>query len=223
MAGITGLLPLCYFFIVELVPEHNRLNSPLNFAILGACLLLFFFSLFYPRPYRFTWLAFGTVIVAAILIYLLTYKGRLDRGEYDRPSLECFRWDPMPTDDLIVSNVFADRGDPQLLDLLRNAGIRGTVAQTGRGDAASGRNRLIVLAQAPFPPETKLFFPKRGPLVYAFDGAQWRKFPPDAPTFPLYASFRPDRDCSMICGTRPDGGEVCFACFCWEQQMRRAP
>jgi len=223
LGGVMGLLPLCFLWIVDMVPEHNRLNSTLDFAIVGTYLALLGFGLFFPGSYRYSWIAFGLVICSAFATYAFTYTNRVAQGEYDRPTLECFIWDPEPTHDLIIANIFETGGKQELAELLGNAGIRGTVEQSGWGDTASGRNRLIVLAQAPPPPNTKLFFPKQGSLIYAFDGAQWTKFPPDAATFPLYASFKDDVGNSMICGTRPDGGEVCYAGLNWNRRRRMTP
>lgn len=217
LAGVLGFLPLCHSFVISLVPEYSRIVSPVEFAIVLCYVALLAFALLFPRPYRFSW--FTLLIVAGWMSasYAFTYSTRATGGEYDRPSLECFRWLAEPPDDLIVSSTFGGPAENQeLIALLHEAGVRGTVLQTGGGDTNIRKKRLMVLAQSKPPLNSKLFLPKSGSLLYTFDGQKWNKFPPDAATYPLYASFRDDGDRSMICRVRPDGGQTCFAGLSWD-------
>jgi len=214
--GIVGLLPLAYELVISLVPEHAKIFTPFEAIVVLCYVGLLAFACFFPCANRFSAPAFLLVLVLLSATYAVTYRTRVSSGEYDRPSLECYRWEPEPADDLVVARSFEDHTeDAELVALLQRAGVRGSVVGTGRGDFSATGNRLIVLARSRPPPDSKLFLPRSGSLLYAFDGSHWHKFPADAPTYPLYASFKDDRNQSMICRTRPDGGEVCFAGLSW--------
>lgn len=214
VAGLLGLFPLFYDFVISIVPEHARISSPVDLLWIATYLGLVALALFLPRPFRFSPIIFVTLIAAVGSIIAVTYHKRLSEGEYDRPTLECYKWDATFSGDLVLVDYFGSSSQKEeLTTLLQNADVHGTVTSLGSGDFSPKGNRLIVVAQTKPPLDSKLFFPKSGSLLYLFDGAAWRKFPPDLPTCSLYASFKAYGAQAMICRTRPDGGEVCFSGF----------
>jgi hypothetical protein len=74
---------------------------------------------------------------------------------------------------------------------------------------------MIILAQSKPPRESRLFYPRHGLIVYAFDGKAWAKFPRDAETYPLYSTFESSDSDSMLCSDDADGGRACTACLQW--------
>jgi hypothetical protein len=213
--GLVGLLPVWFSWLASVVPEHNIIPSPLAyFAVLGYLSAIGFVSL-YPTRSRLSVLALLAVVMAGVLTVSMTYRHRQQAGEYDRPSVACFHWDPIPSNDLVIARDPLGCIEQDVKANLISAGIHGSLSWSG-GSTRNAAQRLLLLAQVRPPEESRVFYPHHGLVIYTFDGKSWSKIPPDAATYPLYSTFQPSGSDTMICNDDFSGGRSCTACLQWQ-------
>jgi hypothetical protein len=213
--GLVGLLPIWFSWLASIVPEHNIIPSPLAyFAVLGYLGVIGFVSL-YPTRSRLSVSALVALVIAGVLTIAITYRQREHVGEYDRPSIACFRWDPTPSNDLVIARDPLGCIEEEVKASLISAGIHGSLSWCG-GSTRNTAHRLLVLAQVRPPEESRVFYPRHGLVIYTFDGKAWSKIPPDAETYPLYSTFQPSGSDTMICSDDFSGGRTCTACLQWQ-------
>jgi len=176
----------------SIVPGHDLVRGTafFSFLIVAVYFATVAFTLFYPTRLKWSVAAFALVLGAGALIPSSVAIERSRAGEFEWPAFDSYRW-TATNEELDVSED-SIRGFPAAeLRMLRNGGLRGRLkfeGSIGRPDAA---HRVIVLMQRQVPAPQRLYFPKSGTLVYAFDGSTWRAFPADAPPYPSYAEVEP--------------------------------
>src|SRR6266566_1209115 len=204
ICGLLGMLSIWFPWIISLVPQHNIIQRPLAYLIVVGYLALFAFAVLFPTRSWFGIAALIAVCASGAVTAGATYRQRQQMGEYARPSIACFRWSPSPTNQLEIARDPFGCVDAKVKDALFHARIYGSLSWTsGRSE---GANRILVLAQSNPQATSRLFYPRHGLLVYAYDGKAWTKIPADAAIYPLYSSFEPSGADSMICSEDFDGG-----------------
>jgi hypothetical protein len=212
--GLAGLLTIWFPLLTSIVPEHNTIPSPLAYlAVIGYALVAAFAS-FFPTRSWFGASIFVVMVIAGILTLGMTYRQRRQMGEYDRPSIACFRWDPSPSDRLVIVRDPLGCIDDHARATLASANMHGSLSWCG-GSTRDATQRLLVVAQARPPENSRIFYPRHGLVVYAFDGNSWSKLPPDAETYALFSTFQPSGGDTMICSDEFSGGRTCTACLHW--------
>jgi hypothetical protein len=213
--GLAALLPIWLSWLASIVPEHDIIPSPLAyFAVLGYFGVIGFVSL-YPTRSRLSASALVAVVVVGVLTVAMTYRQREQVGEYDRPSIACFRWDPIPSSDLVIARDPLGCIEQDVKANLISAGIRGSLSWCG-GSTRNTSQRLLVLAQVRPPEQSRVFYPRHGLVIYAFDGKAWSKIPQGVETYPLYSTFQSSGRDTMICSDDLSGGRACTACLDWQ-------
>jgi hypothetical protein len=221
IAGIAGLGGLCAPWLIGLVPRHNVTYSPIAYVVVVGYVVLLAFCLVFPRPFKLSVAIFLVLLGAGTVYFAITYQRYVRIGEYDRPRIDCIRWYPEPSNDIVVAKYSEEVIDPDIKRFLQQAGIHGTLSWRGSNGGEKAGKRMIVLAKAKPPSDTKLYHPKDGLLLYAFDGTRWIKFPPDAKTYLLFASFEDTPNeipttASMLYEYDVDGGKTGTAGFEWD-------
>jgi hypothetical protein len=213
VSGLLGLLSIWVPWIMSIVPQPRTIPSPLGYVAVLGYLALLAFALFYPTRSRLGVSLFVVVCLCGVVTAGATYEHRRQQGDYARPSIACFRWSAVPASELQVTRDPEGCVDPEVKSALDRAHIVGRISWTG--GSTEGPNRILVLAQSKPPPDSRLFYPRHGLIVYAFDGKVWTKFPQDAATYPLYSTFETSDSDTMICSDDIDGGRTCTAAFRW--------
>jgi hypothetical protein len=212
--GLAGLLTNWFPWLISLVPEHNVIPSPLGYSAVVGYLAVVAFASFYPSHSWVGSVAFLLVCIAGVLTAGLTYRQRVQMGEYDRPSIACFRWDSIPTNELVIVRDPLGCIDDEAKAALASVGLHGSLTWCG-GTTHDSAQRLLVLAQARPPEGSRVFYPRHGLVIYAFDGNTWAKIPADSETYPLYSTFQLSGGDAMICDDDFSGGRTCTACLHW--------
>jgi hypothetical protein len=212
--GLAGFLVLWFPWLISVVPEHNIIPSPLSYLAVAGYLFVAAFASFYPTRSWPSVSAFVLVVLAGIATLGLSYRQRERMGEYDRPSIACFRWDPRPSDTLVIARDPFGCIDEQAKSTLTTANLHGTLSWCG-GSTRETAQRVLVVAQARPPEDSRIFYPRSGLLVYAFDGKAWTKIPAQAETYALYSTFQSSGSDTMICSDDFSGGRTCTACLQW--------
>jgi hypothetical protein len=154
--GLVGLLPIWFSWLASIVPEHNIIPSPLAyFAVLGYLGVVGFVSL-YPTRSRLSVSAVVAVLIAGVLTVAMTYRHRQQLGEYDRPSVARFRWDPIPSNDLVIARDPLGCIEQDVKANLVSAGIHGSLSWSG-GSTRNTAQRLLVLAQVRPSDQSRVF------------------------------------------------------------------
>ena len=212
--GLTGLLTIWFPWLISIVPEHNTIPSPLAYLAVIGYALAFAFASFYPTRSWLSVSAFVLILICGIVTLGVTYNYRGRMGEYDRPSIACFRWDPNPSDMLVIARDPLGCIDEQTKATLAEANLHGSLSWCG-GSTRETAQQLLVFAQTQPPADSRLFYPRHGLVIYAFDGKGWIKIPSKAETYALYSTFQPSGTDVMICSDDFSGGRTCTACLQW--------
>lgn len=162
------------------------------------------FALFYPRRRAWSLPAFGLCIVLAVGIWAFAYQQRATRGEYARPTFIFLRWIPAGGA-LVIDEAGTEWIDVATRALLEQSRIEGQLQLLLADGGRENLRRVIVLLQRPPMVAYRLYHPRQGALVHAFDGAEWRTFPPDVPTYPLFSSLAPTPEGELIFSQTVEG------------------
>lgn len=213
--GLAGLLTNWFPWLVSVVPEHNIIPSQFAYATIVAYLVVVAFAALYPARSLAGNFALLAICVAGALTFTTTYRQRVRMGEYDRPSIACFRWDPVPPDTLVIARDPLGCIDDHARATLLSANLHGSLYWCG-GSTLETSQRVLVFAQARPPEHSQVFYPRHGLVVYAFDGHDWSKIPRDAETYSLYSTLQPSGADTMICSDEFSGSRTCTGCFQWQ-------
>jgi hypothetical protein len=215
VCALGGLTPIWLAWVISLVPQHNTIPSPLAYLAAAAYLLILIAVLFYSRRLSF---AVGVIVAICSLgsaFAIAAYVKRASAGEYNRPEIGCFRWYPDRANALSITRDTENWIDRQAKDLIESAGIHGRLEETGGSGAPSSRTKVIVLAQRKPPTPVRLYYPRKGTLIYAFDGTTWRKIPGDASTYPTFFTLEDQNDYTMLYEELSDGSRQGIQAFTW--------
>ena len=212
--GLAGLLTNWFPWLISIVPEHNIIPSPLAYVPIVAYPVVVAFAAFYPAQSLAGICALLAICGAGALTFTITYRQRIRMGEYDRPSIACFRWDPTPSDTLVIARDPLGCIDDRARATLLSANLHGSLYWCG-GSTLETSQRVLVVAQARPPEHSQVFYPRHGLVVYAFDGHDWSKIPRDVETYALYSTFQPSGADTMICSDEFSGSRTCTACLQW--------
>jgi hypothetical protein len=213
LAGLVGMGSLWLPGIVELIPQHSIIISPvaylgflLYFAVIG-------FALFYPKRWKWSVPAFALVLCIAVGFAGVTASARVRGGEFVRPSFAYFRWHP-GGESLVIEQDSDGWIDSEARTLVEQAGIRGKLEWTGSSGDRGASHRVIVLAQRQPVSRYELHYPRHGTVVYAFDGARWQMIPERAATFSTFATLEPEKSATML-WQDAGGGRQGTTAFTW--------
>ncbi len=205
MASLFGIGTVWIPSVSDLVPQHNRVIASWAYALFAGYFLVVAFALFFPRPWRFSWLALLITCAVPTVYGGAVYFHRFDQGEYARPGFAYFYWRNPQSDRLTVEDPY-HWIDSETMRSLEAEGIRGQLAWVGATGAHDLPNRVIILAQQQ-PRETfRINYPRMGTLVHAYDGSNWLKFPRDAATYDSYATLEADGTSTFL--TRREAGGI---------------
>jgi hypothetical protein len=201
--------------VVSLVPHFNTIMSPIAYIIFAGYFVLAAFVLFYPCRLKYSTLTFLTLCLVTLAIGVVSYASLLKNGEYSRPAFTYFHWSSEPVNSLVIKDDSDGWIDSNTRRILEQAGIHGTLQWSGSSGERSLPNHVVVLAKTRPTNTGRLYFPRQGSLVYAYDGVQWLKLPSDAPTFSSFATLESDpSDNSMLYENVSGGRQGSFA-FKW--------
>ncbi len=213
--ALGGLTPIWLSWVISLLPQHNTIPSPLAYVASAVYIVTLVVVLFYPRRIRF---AVGLIVAICTLgcaSAIAAYVKRASSGEYNRPEIGCFRWYPDKEKALLITRDTEKWIDKQAKEMLESAGIHGRVEQTGGWGAAGSPTRVILLVQRRPPTPVRLYYPRKGTLVYAFDGVAWRKVPADASTYPTFFTLENQNGYTMLYEQLSDGSRQGTQAFTW--------
>jgi hypothetical protein len=206
VCALIAVAPLWVVWIIELVPQYSIRFSLLTYALLPIYVVVLAFVLFLPHRLRFSITIIVVVCCSAGILAWGTYVKRVQGGEYDRPGVACFRWRTDPANQLVILRDPINWIDARARHALEQAHIHGTLQWTGSVGEPRLRNRMIVLLQTKPANGTRLYPPRDGVLLYAFDGQRWLKSPGDAPTYPLFLTLE-DKEGHTMLYEQVDGGK----------------
>jgi hypothetical protein len=191
--------PLWIVWIIGVVPAHDVVFAlPIPHLLVVAYLILLGFVLFWPKHFRFSIVLFTLVFCAGVVVAWQTYTKRVASGEYDQPGVASFRWTPDMSGRVVLTRDSNNWIDQRVLAVLNTAGISGTLQWSGVWGEQSARNRMILLLKEKPPLGTRLYPPRQGVLMYAFDGSKWIKVPENMPTYSSFFSIEESEGHTML-------------------------
>jgi hypothetical protein len=199
LLSVIGLIMTGYLWIPStagLIPRYNVIISP--FAYIAY--LLYFgslaFALFYPIKWKLSVPIFLLCLSIGLAFAATTAFRLIQSGEYKRPSIACFRWYP-GGESLIVKD--QDHWiDAEMESMLKDARLHGILKWTGSIGPRSAKHRMILIAQRRPDAAFQAHYPRDCFVIYAFDGSIWLKIPPNASTFPSFATVKPENGATVL-------------------------
>ncbi|MEO6052674.1 MAG: hypothetical protein ABIP97_01555 [Chthoniobacterales bacterium] len=199
----------------SLIPAHDIFVRPFGYVVFAGYLAVVAFALFYPMRWRYSLLAYGLVIILAIVFAGATFTKRYLSGEYAYPAIVHFLWIPAPADSLVIIHDKEGVMDAELQKYLSSNGIYGTLKWQGGSGGTNAGHKVYVLMQEQLPEAKRLPFPREGNIIYAFDGAKWITLPSDAKTYPRFATLEPENSKTMLMEESINGGRQVGEAFRW--------
>lgn len=211
-ASILGIGTLYIPASASLLPSPNTIISPISYILLFGYFALLAFSLFFPRPWRWSILLFVGCLFISAGFAATTYFHRAEQGKLDFPSIASFRWTPT-ADPLYVKYDPDGWITPDARQLLTEHGITGILSWSGTQGHSAGSRRVIVICSSRIASPKKLPHPRKGTIFYIFDGATWKTVPEQASVYSAYATLQPD---GMLEQVLPSGGAQGSPAFAWQ-------
>jgi hypothetical protein len=215
--AVVSLAVMGTFWIpstASLVPQHNVILSPLAFVVVGLYLGTVAFSLLYPAPWRGSVPALVIVLLGATGFAATTAIQRMRMGEFARPSIAYFRWQPSNQGNVEVVRDPDGWIDSEVRTLLERGGIHGRLEWSGATGGQGDSHHLIIVAAAAPPEPHELPYPREGVILYIFDGTQWRSLPEGAAVYPATATLEPQGSNTFL-WQRVGGGRHGTTAFIW--------
>lgn len=200
---------------VSIIPAHNEILSPIVFFILLIYFSALAFALFYPSRWKFSLLFYLIVLGIAVAFAGGTFIQRTARGEYTRPAFVFFVWKPGESG-LQVQNDSDRWITTETKSLLEQNGIRGDLEWTGSSGHGTEKNRVIILAQRQITSTKQIFYPRRGTVIYAFNGTNWITLPQNAPSYSTFATLEPRGFNTVLNEQLANGGIQGSGAFFWK-------
>jgi hypothetical protein len=209
--SILGIGVLYIPASASLVPAAALLVSPIGYLVVAGYFALLAFALFFPRRWRWSIPVFVCCLLAGAAFAATTYFHRLARGELHWPSLVYFEW--IPTSEPLQIQYDTDGWiTPSLQEALTKHGVTGVLRWTGSQGAPTESRRVIVVCRSRISVPKDLHYPKRGAVIYIFDGAAWKSLPDHPDVYAAHATLEPDGMLTQLC---PGGGSQGGAAFTW--------
>jgi hypothetical protein len=200
---------------VSIVPAHNEILSPIVFLILLAYFSALAFVLFFPTRWKFSVPFYLITLGIAGALAAGTFIQRTAKGEYARPAFAFFVWKPGESV-LQVQNDNDHWITTETKSLLEQNGIRGSLEWAGSSGYGTEKIRVIILAQRQITLIKQIPYPRRGTVVYAFDGTNWKTLPQNAPTYSTFATLEPQGSNTMLKEQLANGGIQGSGAFFWK-------
>jgi hypothetical protein len=182
--------------IVSIVPANDSIISPSLYFIFLIYFAALAFSLFFPTRWKLSLPLYLAVLVITTAFIHFTYSHRIAAGEFDRPSFAFFVWKPGGSNLDVVNNYGWVNDETK--SLLEQNGIRGQLERNFWRDYKHQKNCVIVLAQRKITFPKKIFYPRNGTIIYAFDGTNWISLPKNAQTYSGFATLEQDGNQTML-------------------------
>ncbi|MEO8206273.1 MAG: hypothetical protein ABI615_08830 [Chthoniobacterales bacterium] len=213
--ALTGMGVIWIPAASSLIPAHDIVIQPSGYFVFAGYLAAVAFALFYPVRWRYSLLAYGLVIVLVVGFAGATFTQRYLSGEYAYPAIVYFLWYPAPADHLVIIHDKKGMVDTELQKYLSSNGIHGTLKWKGRSGDPNTGHKVYILMQEQLPEAKRLFFPREGNIIYAFDGVKWITLPSDAKTYSLFATLEPENSKTMLMKECINGGRQGGEAFSW--------
>jgi len=201
--------------VVSLVPHYNTIIAPIGYIIFAGYFAAVAFVLFFPNRWRYSILTFTTLCFLTISIGAVSYLSLLKQGEYSRPAFTYFHWNSEPLNNLVINGDADGWIDNNVRGILEQAGIHGTLQWSGSSGERTLPNHVVVLAKTRPTSTGRLYYPRQGSLVYAYDGVQWLKCPSDALTFSSFATLESESSDNTMLYEEVSGGRQGSFAFKW--------
>lgn len=188
--------------IASVAPLRNTLWAFTYHLKVSAQFIPFFaasaLALFYPSRTKWSWAAFLVLILLSVSVLgTETYKLSV-AGEYARPGIYFFRWEPGSTPLTSDSSDPRYKIDAESLKLLTEAGIKGKVKWTGSSAFPEQKRKLIFLLAGQIGATYEAHFPRAETSIHIFDGKKWLKVPESNDDYPLSIRLRPEGRWTML-------------------------
>jgi hypothetical protein len=196
----------------SLVPSAMVRLSPTTFMIFASYYALLGFSLFYPHKTKVSKPTLFLCLAVSAGIFAYTARQRFSQGEFNRPVIAYFSWEPSTSPLTIDQPKDAKWLSDSSRSALEAEKMTGTLRWRGSWGEGDSRPRMIVISSGPIPTDKELKFPKSAEVIYIFDGTSWKTIPKRAE---LYSSFATLDTEGMLWQKSTRGGRQGTSAFSW--------
>lgn len=209
--SILGMGALYIPAAASLVPGATRGFSSKACLVLSGYFALLAFALFFPTRWRVSVPLFVGCLLASGAFATTTYLHRKEQGELQWPARVAYEW-TQSAEPLQVQNDHYGCLTAEDRKTLSEHGVTGVLRWTMGAEYEPGSRRLIIICRSRIPAPKKLHYPKRGTVIYLFDGTEWKSIPGQPDVYPAHATLHPDGGLEQ---TTTNGGTQRSAPFYW--------
>ena len=193
-SSILGVGVLYIPASISLVPAANTIISWCAFLILAVYFGLLAFALFFPARWRWSPAIFACCVLVSVAFAGTTYLHRWQQGTLRWPSVAQFTWLSTP-DPLRVDFDWPTPCEcltPDTRKALAEHGITGVLRWSGGKFSPEESQRMVIICRSPITEAKDLPYPKRGTIIYIFDGTAWKSIPAQPDVYVAHATLQPD-------------------------------
>jgi hypothetical protein len=209
--GMAGLALMMVPAATEIVPADGLHIKPVAYVIFGAFVGLAVAIMFYPERLRWARTISIGLAVAMLGTVVITAGRRWQDGEFNRPVIIGFHAErstaPLDLPPNAGPGLPADLLPAALRAEIARTGVGGRLRWTGMVSPVSRATQMLVIVTGPIPAAQPLPYPKKGTVVYVWNGERWATIPEGAACYTSHATVLPD---GTISRRLAGGGEQRF-------------